>query len=208
MIFTWIIGLICVATMTIDSFCYVTPLVAIRNGGVCAIVSIESLVLSIYLHFNHECIRNLIGNINFILSINESYDEKLLKRCMRDALEPHKQRLIMYTVMAISSVIDVYTAMPVIRIFDETDGYSYEDIKIAAYLQIGTPFNVSVFVGGVIVETVGCGLFILKNSGIDVYINYTITLLTSEYRFFNQRISNALKKNNEFVVNALHKCEQ
>ena len=51
----------------------------------------------------------------------------------------------------------------------------------------------------------------MKKCGIDVYmyVSYTITLLNCEYRFLHQRISDALRENDEeLVIAALRKCVQ
>ena len=208
MFFTWSIGIIFVVIMTIGLTHYVGPLLAVKHGVSDALVRGEIVIISIHLNAHRGYIRNVINKLNVILTVDKSDDEELLKRCMNVSVEPHKKRLRVYAIGLNVSII-IYFAMPLTRIFDDNDEYSHVDLKIPAYLPFSAPFNVFVFIGGNIFEIMVNSIFIMKKTGMDVYVNYIITLLTCEYRFLHQRISDALREHDEeLVIAALHKCIQ
>ena len=208
MFFTWSIGIIFVVIMTIGLTHYVEPLLAVKHGVSDALVRGEIVIISIHLNAHRGYIRNVINKLNVILTVDKSDDEELLKRCMNVSVEPHKKRLRVYAIGLNVSII-IYFAMPLTRIFDDNDEYSHVDLKIPAYLPFSAPFNVFVFIGGNIFEIMVNSIFIMKKTGMDVYVNYIITLLTCEYRFLHQRISDAFRETDEeLVIAALHKCIQ
>lgn len=203
MMFTWSVKLIYLSATTIGLLNYTSTTEAIQKGGVNPIVSLETLILTIYLRSRRDYLCDLIDKINTVIIETDDF-----KRCLHDAVEPPKNQLKIYSVAAASSVI-VWAGMPVSRIL-ERNRFTYTDYTIAAYMP-GAPFTVTVFLAGILMEIMGNVFIMAKKTGIDVYVSYLITLLTAEYRYTREQIVDALRRANgekaeALVAGDLQKC--
>nr|UEN71219.1 olfactory receptor 36 [Gregopimpla kuwanae] len=203
MMIVWIIRLIYIITTGIGCFSYVPIMVAIRDGGVTGIVIVETIILWIYLNLRRDYLHNLIGKIESIL-----VDSDDLRRIIRDTVEPNKNRMKIYTIATVGSVV-LWAALPVLLVL-EKNTFTYTDYVLPTYFP-GEPFTVKTFVFGIIVDTIGGSYVIVNKNAIDIYVSYLITILTSEFRYVNEQITMILcgtndEKDTDKMITSLRKC--
>nr|UEN71227.1 olfactory receptor 44 [Gregopimpla kuwanae] len=204
-IFTWVLKFIFLSSMSIGLLCYVPAFEALQRGAVTTIVAVETLSLSAYWNFHRENLQNLIGKMNKIL-----VDSEDLKRCIHETIGPHKKRLKIYTIATVITVF-FWALLPVMKI-SESSQFTYVDFVLPSYLP-GAPFSTNFFIFWIIIEAFGGTYLIFKKIGMDVYVNYVITLLTAQYRYVHEIIYNALRRDDcgedegkSLVIDSLRKC--
>lgn len=175
MIMVWTIELIYLA-VCIRGFWYVPKERALQDSTVNIVVSIESILMIIYLSNRKNMLRRLIGKVNNILTT----DNETFKNTITQTLKLLEKPLKIYTIVSISTVI-IWIMLPCIQIFKKDEFY-YVDYRIPAVLA-KEPFSVSIFIVGMILETFGSAYVIFRKVSLDIYTIHLILLMTAQYRY-------------------------
>ncbi|CAL7948704.1 unnamed protein product [Xylocopa violacea] len=166
----------------------------LKDGTVNIVVSLEVIVLMIYLHNRKKLLREIIGKLNRILTI----DDEVLKQVTINTVKPLQKPLKIYTITNVSSVI-IWTSLSFVEVFRKNE-FNYTDYQVPAVIS-KEPFPIGVFIGGVLLQIFGSAYTIIRKVSLDLYTMHLILLMTAQYKYVRIKLVTILRQERDTIMN-------
>ena len=187
-IIVWSIELVYLAATILGLF-YVPREKALKDGTVNAVVSLEIIILIIYLHYRKKLLRGLIEKLNHLIEGNETLQDVAV-----NVVKPIEKPLTIYVIGSITAVV-VWIALPFFEIFRKHEFY-YSDYRMPAVIS-KEPFSANIFISGVVLEIIGGTYTIIRKIGLDFYTIHFILLMTAQYKYLKIKFATIFEKESE-----------
>ncbi|XP_017879852.1 uncharacterized protein LOC108632555, partial [Ceratina calcarata] len=175
LLIVWLTQLTYLATCIFGLF-HVPSERVLKDSTINMIVSVEAIILIIYLSNRKSLLRALIGKLNYVLLV----EDEVLQKAVISTTRPLEKPLRIYTIASISSVV-IWTSLPFFEVFRKSEFY-YTDYRVPAGL-FEEPFTVGIFISGVFLQIFGSGYTITRKVSLDLYTMHLILLVTAQYKY-------------------------
>lgn len=192
-IIVWLIELVYLGACVLGSF-YAPRERVLKDSTVNIVISLEAVVLIIYLHSCKSLLRKLIEKLNYALAM----DNEMLQNITINTVKPLEKPLRIYTIASVTSVM-VWTLLPVTDAFRKDEFY-YTDYQVPAVIS-KQPFSMNVFIVGVILQMIGGVYTIVRKISLDIYTMHLILLLTAQYKYLRVKFATILRQGDENLKN-------
>nr|XP_003705289.2 PREDICTED: uncharacterized protein LOC100883629 [Megachile rotundata] len=165
---------------------YVPTEISLKDSTVAMAVSLEGIILSLYMNSRQNLLRRLIEQLNDTLNNGD----KLLRSVTTQTVQPLEKVLKLYTIGSIGPVT-VWTLLQFIRV-TQTDEFYYVDYRVPAVFS-AEPFSLKVFVAGGFFVCLGSTYAIARKVSLDLYMIHMIRLMTAQYRYLRIKFAEILR---------------
>ncbi|XP_012145291.2 uncharacterized protein LOC100883629 isoform X6 [Megachile rotundata] len=174
---------------------------SLRDSTVSTAVTLEGIILSLYMNSRRNLLRR------FIEQLNDTLDKgnKMLETITIESVKPLELVLRLYTYGSIASV--AVWALLQFTIVTQTDEFYYVDYRVPAVFS-PEPFSLKVFVPSGLVVCLGNMYAIIRKASLDIYVIHMIRLITAQYKYLRRRLAEILRGTSEEAVDGEDKVKQ